>query len=81
MGYGPTLRPLRALNYRHAIAHLHGEYDLDTMLERMETETWQFSRRQRRWFRGEEGARHVEPDVGALLERIEQSLPGFSPRA
>ncbi len=74
MGYGPGLRPLQAINYRHAIAHLDGEYDREQMLERMENETWQFSRRQRRWFRSETGVRHVEPDAGALVPLIEQHL-------
>jgi len=76
MGFGPELRPLQALNYRHAIAHMNGEYDREGMLERMENETWQFSRRQRRWFRSEQGARHVAPDVEALLAPIEDHLSG-----
>ncbi|MBW2260747.1 MAG: tRNA (adenosine(37)-N6)-dimethylallyltransferase MiaA [Deltaproteobacteria bacterium] len=74
LGYGPDLRPLAALNYRHAVAHLRGEYDLEGMLERMENETWQFSRRQRRWFRSEEGVLHVEPDADAVLPLIEEHL-------
>lgn len=73
-GYGRDVRPLQALNYRHALAHLDGEYDLETMLERMENETWQFSRRQRRWFKSETDARHVEPDAAALLPAIEAHL-------
>ncbi len=74
MGYGPELRPLQALNYRHAIAHLNGGYGLEEMLERMENETWQFSKRQRRWFRSEQGVRRVEPDVDVILPLIEDFL-------
>jgi tRNA dimethylallyltransferase len=76
MGFDPGLRPLQALNYRHAIACIGGQYDEAGMLERMENETWQFSRRQRRWFRSEQGARSVEPDAEALLAAIEQHLSG-----
>lgn len=76
MGYGPELRPLRALNYRHAVAHLDGEYGLEEMAERMATDTWQFSRRQRRWFRSEEGARLVPPDPGSLIPLMQQHLGG-----
>jgi tRNA dimethylallyltransferase len=67
MGYGPDLPPLGALNYRHAVAHIAGEYGLDPMIERMRTDTWQFARRQTRWFRSEQGARFVVPDPDALL--------------
>jgi tRNA dimethylallyltransferase len=74
MGYGPDLRPLRALNYRHAIAHLRGEYGRDEMTERMVTDTWRFSRRQRRWFRSEEGARLVSPEPEELLPMIRNHL-------
>jgi tRNA dimethylallyltransferase len=74
MGYGKELRPLQALNYRHAVAHLGGEYDLDGMLERMENETWQFSKRQRRWFRSEQGVEHVEPDADVIMPLIERHL-------
>jgi tRNA dimethylallyltransferase len=74
MGYGPELRPLGSLNYRHAIAHLSGEYGLDEMVEHMATDTWQFSRRQRRWFRGEEGVRFVDPDPAAILDLAKRHL-------
>jgi tRNA dimethylallyltransferase len=66
MGYGPELRPLRALNYRHAREHLEGRVGAAGMVERMATDTWRFSRRQRRWFRAEPGARTVEPRVGVV---------------
>lgn len=68
-GYGPELRPMQALNYRQALSFLGGEYDRDTMVERMSTETWQFSRRQKRWFRGEDGARMMPP----VLQEIEEA--------
>ncbi len=66
MGYGPALRPMEALNYRHAVAHLDGRYDVREMLERMVNDTWHFAKRQIRWFRTEKGARLVAPDLSAL---------------
>jgi tRNA dimethylallyltransferase len=70
MGFGPDLKPMKALNYRHAWMHLRGEIALNDLPERMVADTWHFARRQRRWFRAEPGAELVPPDLGAILSRL-----------
>ncbi len=41
----------QALGYRQIGAYLAGEYDRQTLLEKICTATWQYARRQRTWFR------------------------------
>ena len=50
-GYGPALRPMRALGYRHVVPVAQGRETLEMALPRMCTDTRQFARRQRTWLR------------------------------
>ena len=61
--YGPLGRTAsQAVGYREAIAHLRGDYDLPTAIERVKARTRQFARRQEVWFRGLSECRFVELD-------------------
>ncbi|MEW5849526.1 MAG: tRNA (adenosine(37)-N6)-dimethylallyltransferase MiaA [Myxococcota bacterium] len=51
------------INYAQAAAHLRGEIDVDTALERMAVKTSQFAKRQRTWFRKEPWLRPLAPDA------------------
>ncbi len=78
-GYAASLKPLRAIGYRHMIDHLSGRSTLDEAVDRLKRDTRRYAKRQLTWFRHEEGITWcpVEgPDVGepvlrALVERIE----------
>ncbi len=41
----------QALGYKQIAAFLNGEFDRETLLEKLCTATWQYARRQRTWFR------------------------------
>lgn len=41
----------QALGYRIIAQYLNGEFDRQTLLERLSVATWQYARRQRTWFR------------------------------
>jgi len=56
-GYGPELRPLQAIGYRHIEAVVAGSDTLVNAAESMKRDTRRFARRQRTWLRG-------VPDVG-----------------
>ncbi len=56
-GYGPELRPLRAIGYRQAVAAVRGETTVEEAERAIVTETLRFAKRQRTWFR------HQQPDV------------------
>lgn len=49
--YGAGLRPLRAIGYRQALGILRGELDVAAARRGIVTDTMQYAKRQRTWFR------------------------------
>lgn len=68
-GYGPELRPLRAIGYRHMMPVVDGADTLANAVEGMRRDTRRFARRQRTWFRAVREAAWVHPEEGAALEK------------
>ncbi|HOK06518.1 MAG TPA: tRNA (adenosine(37)-N6)-dimethylallyltransferase MiaA [Syntrophales bacterium] len=54
-GYGPHLKPLQGLGYRHMISHLRGEMDLEAAVNLLIRDTRRYAKRQVTWLRSEEG--------------------------
>ncbi len=50
-GYSPDLPPMKALGYRHMIAHLEGRVSLEEALDKMKADTRKFAKRQLTWFK------------------------------
>jgi tRNA dimethylallyltransferase len=50
-GFGPALRPLRAIGYRQAMAVVRGEMDDESARRDIVTETMRYAKRQMTWFR------------------------------
>jgi tRNA dimethylallyltransferase len=75
-GYGPELRPLQAIGYRHMWPVVQGSDTLANVLPEMQRDTRRFARRQRTWLRSVPEARWVDPrdetklaaDAAAFLE-------------
>jgi tRNA dimethylallyltransferase len=57
-GYPADLRPLRAIGYRQALAVLDGRLSEGEARRSIETETLQYAKRQRTWFRHQSGEVH-----------------------
>jgi tRNA dimethylallyltransferase len=53
MGYGPELKPMKAIGYRHIIGYLKGEWDLDEAIRLMQRDTRRYAKRQITWFRAD----------------------------
>ncbi|MFH1438812.1 MAG: tRNA (adenosine(37)-N6)-dimethylallyltransferase MiaA [Pseudomonadota bacterium] len=70
MGYGSDLKPMKALNYRHACSYLSGAIDLQQLHWEMERDTWHFARRQMNWFKSEPEVQFVPNDLDELMRRI-----------
>lgn len=69
-GYGPSLRPLRAIGYREVGELLAGALDEPTARERIWIATRRYAKRQRTWFRAEPGLEWQDADArGAAVER------------
>jgi tRNA dimethylallyltransferase len=50
-GYGPELRPLRAIGYKQAVAVVAGAITVEQAERGIVTETMQYAKRQMTWFR------------------------------
>jgi len=50
-GYGPHLRPLRAIGYKQAVAVARGEMEADPARRAIVAETMRYAKRQMTWFR------------------------------
>ena len=61
-GYGPELRPLQSIGYRHITPVVDGQQTLDQAQAAIARDTRRFARRQRTWFRGVPGAVWIHPE-------------------
>ena len=66
-------KPLQSFAYRHIIAHLRGELELDEALCRTGRDTWQYARKQRTWARGLGWALTRQEDIEQLAKRALES--------
>ena len=74
-GYGPELRPMRAIGYRHMTPVVEGSDTLAHALEEMRRDTRRFARRQRTWLRKVADVRWYEPDEPeAIFAAVEAFL-------
>jgi tRNA dimethylallyltransferase len=67
-GYSAGLAPMKALGYRHLIAHLSGEWDLETAVSMMKRDTRRYARRQLTWFRADDRIRWLDVATTGLAE-------------
>ena len=74
MGYGPELRSMQTIGYRHLHPVVDGRDTLASALESMKRDTRRFARRQRTWIRGVRGVSWFEP---AERASIDKAIDGF----
>jgi tRNA dimethylallyltransferase len=80
-GYGPELRPMQAIGYRHMQPVVDGSDTLANALELMQRDTRRFARRQRTWLRNVPDAIWMHPDAReAIHARTEAFLAGGAAR-
>ena len=77
MGYGPWLKPMQAIGYRHMARFLAGELDAEALRREMARDTRRYAKRQLTWFRKVEGlswfdARRPKAVVEAVLRFVEK---------
>ena len=74
-GYGPELRPMKAIGYRHMIPVAAGSATLADALPAMQRDTRQFARRQRTWLRAVPDVEWFDPrKPDAVFGRVERFL-------
>ncbi len=69
-GYGPELRPLRAIGYRHVVPVQEGRDTLANALAAMRRDTRHFARRQLTWLRRVPDAVWLDPAHGAAIAEL-----------
>ena len=74
LGYGPELRPMQAIGYRHINPVADGTDTLANAVESMQTDTRRFARRQRTWLRKVESAVWMNP---AETKKIDWAVDEF----
>jgi tRNA dimethylallyltransferase len=62
MGYGPELKPMKAIGYRHIVGYLKGDWDLDEAARLIQRDTRRYAKRQITWFRADPEVVWVNPD-------------------
>ena len=63
-GYGPELKPMQAIGYRHMVEHLNGDHDWAETLELLARDTRRYAKRQYTWFRRDSAIHWLEPVRG-----------------
>jgi tRNA dimethylallyltransferase len=81
LGYGPELKPMRAIGYRHINPVADGSDTLANAEVAMRIDTQRFARRQRTWIRKVEGAVWMDPDDEAAIYTAVESFVDPSRRA
>jgi tRNA dimethylallyltransferase len=75
-GYGPAVKPMGALGYRHALSHLLGGVPFPQAVEEMKRDTRRYAKRQMTWLSGERDVVWLAPGgaAGSAAERIKNCL-------
>jgi tRNA dimethylallyltransferase len=61
-GYGPELRPMKAIGYRHIVDYLKGDRNLDEAVRLIQRDTRRYAKRQITWFKADPEVVWVNPD-------------------
>ena len=77
MGYGPALKPMQAIGYRHLVNYLQGRWEWDQTIDLLARDTRRYAKRQFTWFRrrpelewfARDDAQAIENRVNAWLQR------------
>lgn len=78
-GYAWDLKPLRSVGYAEVVDHVRGAAPSGSLEEAVASATRAFAKRQRTWFRGEQGVTWVSPEEAAgpeFLRATEEFLAG-----
>ena len=81
MGYGPQLKPMQAIGYRHMVDQIQGRLSPKAAVETLKRDTRRFAKRQFTWFNADPEIQWFEPDrTEAMRTAAEAFLAGKSDR-
>ncbi|WP_319521360.1 tRNA (adenosine(37)-N6)-dimethylallyltransferase MiaA [uncultured Desulfosarcina sp.] len=74
-GYGPRLKSMQSLGYRHLAAFINGETRLDETVRTLKRDHRRYAKRQLTWFRADPAVHWMTPDAPqAAVDRIGKFL-------
>jgi tRNA dimethylallyltransferase len=74
-GFGPELKAMQALGYRHMVAYLQGRQDWAEAVRTLKRDTRRYAKRQLTWFQADANVIWVErDDTARMAELIEEFL-------
>jgi tRNA dimethylallyltransferase len=78
-GYGPDLKPMQAIGYRHMVQYLAENWSRDRLLESLARDTRRYAKRQSTWFRRDQTITWFEVgDTTAMMDCIGRWLDGHA---
>jgi tRNA dimethylallyltransferase len=76
-GFGPELKSMQSIGYRHVTAFLLGDVPWDEAVETFKRDTRRYAKRQLTWFRADKEMAWFEPsEIRIMREKIERFLEG-----
>ena len=77
-GYGPGLKPMRAIGYRHIVGYLKGRWSLDEATRLIRRDTRRYAKRQLTWLRADPQKIWVDPDhKQGIINRVMAFMQGL----
>jgi tRNA dimethylallyltransferase len=74
-GYGPELKSMQSIGYRHMLKYLQDEWDYQTMSQNLVRDTRRYAKRQYTWFNRIEGLLWFDKNRGRAVEnRVKEFL-------
>ena len=79
-GYGPELKAMQSLGYRHMAAYIRGEVGRDEMVATLKRDTRRYAKRQFTWFRADRAMHWFQPgDRAEILALVRHFLEKAGP--
>ncbi|MCA1765965.1 MAG: tRNA (adenosine(37)-N6)-dimethylallyltransferase MiaA [Desulfobulbaceae bacterium] len=69
-GYGPDLKPMQSIGYRHALMVLAGDLSREEAIELMARDTRRYAKRQATWFKKDREIKWFEPRQGTEIVNL-----------
>ncbi len=73
-GFGPDLKSMQSLGYRHLLRYLDGEVSLEESVAELKRDTRRYAKRQISWFNGDSQVRWIDmrdvPDTDVTAEAV-----------
>lgn len=75
-GVPPTAQSMKAIGYKELIAHIQGEYDLETAIYELKKNTRHYAKRQLTWMRSEADVTWIDPTGEDAWEKLQRCFKG-----